>query len=75
MYVQLWLITVLGNCGCVAVARFLRVPSPLLTEIAPVLVRERERERLVEEIDYKRDNFDATEYNHYKVGFRRQRGL
>jgi hypothetical protein len=27
--VQLKLITVLGNCGCVAVASFLGVPSPL----------------------------------------------
>jgi hypothetical protein len=27
--VQLRLITILGNCGCVAVANFLRVPSPL----------------------------------------------
>jgi hypothetical protein len=26
--VQLRLITVLGNCGCVAVASFLGVPSP-----------------------------------------------
>jgi hypothetical protein len=28
--VQLWLITLLGNCGCVAVASFLGVPSPLI---------------------------------------------
>jgi hypothetical protein len=27
--VQLWLITILGNRGCVAVASFLDVPSPL----------------------------------------------
>jgi hypothetical protein len=27
--VQLRLITILGNCGCVAVASFLGVPSPL----------------------------------------------
>jgi hypothetical protein len=27
--VQLRLITILGNCGCVAVASFLDVPSPL----------------------------------------------
>jgi hypothetical protein len=27
--VQLWLITILGNCGCVTVASFLGVPSPL----------------------------------------------
>jgi hypothetical protein len=28
--VQLWLITILGNCGCVAVACFLGVPSPIV---------------------------------------------
>jgi hypothetical protein len=28
-HVQLRLITVLGNCGCVVVASFLGVPSPL----------------------------------------------
>jgi hypothetical protein len=35
-YVQLRLITVLGNCGCVAVASFLGVPSPLQTQVVPV---------------------------------------
>jgi hypothetical protein len=29
--VQLRLITILGNCGCVAVASFLGVPSPLVS--------------------------------------------
>jgi hypothetical protein len=31
--VQFWLLTILGNCGCVAVANFLGVPSPLLSFI------------------------------------------
>jgi hypothetical protein len=32
--VQVRLITVLGNCGCVAVASFLGVPSPLEGSVA-----------------------------------------
>jgi hypothetical protein len=33
---QLWLITIFGNCGCVTVVSFLGVPSPLIFSVCDI---------------------------------------